>query len=140
MVKMLVTCAGTSDLAGQIAAALASTALVFRDSDPSYSATLLNASAPLYAAGARNRAAYTSLFLYPCAGGVTSPDENLEQNPIVPGCLPPDELYAGAMLATFNSTSYLDDLAWAAAWLYQATGDAAYLSDAYRSDCAVHVA
>ena len=31
----------------------------------------------------------------------------------------------------YNSTSYLDDMAWAATWLYSATGQIQYLSDAY---------
>ena len=35
------------------------------------------------------------------------------------------------MVYWYNSTSYRDDLTWASAWLYKATGDAGYLSDAY---------
>ncbi len=30
----------------------------------------------------------------------------------------------------YNSTSYYDDMTWAASWMYQATGQATYLSDA----------
>ena len=120
---------GTSDLAGQISAAFTSTAMVFQDSDPVYYATLMNYSTLVYAAGARNRAAYTSQFIYPCAADVDSTDVITTGTP---ECLPGDELYEGAMLATYNSTSYLDDLTWAAAWLNMATGDSAYLDDAYR--------
>ena len=35
------------------------------------------------------------------------------------------------MVYWYNSTSYYDDLMWAAAWLYKATGDPGYMSDAY---------
>jgi len=120
---------GTSDLAGQISAAFSATAMVFQDSDPAYYNTLMNYSTLVYAAGARNRAAYTFTFVYPCATDVDSTDVITTGTPT---CLPGDELYDGAMLATYNSTSYLDDLAWAAGWLNMATGDSAYLNDAYR--------
>ena len=35
------------------------------------------------------------------------------------------------MVYWYNSTSYRDDLAWAAAWLYKATSDPGYLGDVY---------
>lgn len=35
------------------------------------------------------------------------------------------------LTARYNSTSYYDDLTWAATWLYSATGQIQYLSDAY---------
>lgn len=120
---------GTSDLAGQISAALTSTAMVFQDSDPAYYAELMQYSTLMYAAGARNRATYTYSFNYPCAEDVDS--TNVVQGPQAK-CLPADELFQGAMIGTYNSTSYLDDLTWAAAWLNLATGDEAYLTDAYR--------
>jgi len=34
-------------------------------------------------------------------------------------------------LNRYNSTSYLDDMAWAATWMYVATGTITYLEDAY---------
>lgn len=51
--------------------------------------------------------------------------------PLKPNCPPPDEVFKGSMVAYYNSSSYRDDLAWAAAWMYRATGDGAYLNDAY---------
>ena len=120
---------GTSDLAGQISAALTATAMVIQDADPTYYNQLMNYSTLVYAAGARNRATYTSGFLYPCAEDADSGDVVTQGTP---ECLPGDELFDGAMLATYNSTSYLDDLTWAAAWLNMATGDPAYQDDAYR--------
>ena len=36
----------------------------------------------------------------------------------------------GAALVFYNSTSYRDDLLWAAAWMYRATREQAYLTDA----------
>ena len=41
------------------------------------------------------------------------------------------QAFNGSMVYWYNSTSYRDDLTWAAAWLYKATGDSGYLSDAY---------
>ena len=35
------------------------------------------------------------------------------------------------MVYWYNSTSFRDDLAWAASWMYRATRDADYLGDAY---------
>lgn len=40
------------------------------------------------------------------------------------------QMFHGSMVGYYNSTSYYDDLAWAAAWLYKATLDPAYLTDA----------
>ena len=44
---------------------------------------------------------------------------------------PAVQAFNGSMVYWYNSTSYRDDLTWAAAWLYKATGDSGYLSDAY---------
>lgn len=56
----------------------------------------------------------------------------LEEPSDVVSCKPGDELFKGAMVATFNSTSYLDDLAWSALWLYRATKNETYLQGAIR--------
>ena len=44
---------------------------------------------------------------------------------------PAVQAFNGSMVYWYNSTSYRDDLTWAAAWLYKATSDPGYLSDAY---------
>ena len=36
------------------------------------------------------------------------------------------------MVYWYNSTSFLDDLAWAASWMHRATLDADYLADAHK--------
>ena len=41
------------------------------------------------------------------------------------------QAFNGSMVYWYNSTSYRDDLTWASAWLYKATGDPGYLSDSY---------
>ena len=46
--------------------------------------------------------------------------------------MPGDELFEGAMVVSHKSTSYYDDLTWAAAWLNLATNDFAYFNDAFR--------
>ena len=121
---------GTSDLAGQLSAAFAATAMVFQNTDQAYYQRLMNMSTLLYDAGTRRRGSYTKNYIYPCATNLAS--SNVVQR-AVPECRPGDELFRGAMFATFNSTSWTDDLTWAAAWLNVATGDPAYLNDAYRS-------
>ncbi|KAL3150937.1 hypothetical protein ABBQ32_000684 [Trebouxia sp. C0010 RCD-2024] len=120
---------GTSDLAGQLSAAFSATAMVFQSTDQAYYERLMNVSTLLYDAGTRRRGSYTRGHIYPCATNLAS--TSVVQT-AVPECLPGDEFFKGAMLATFNSTSWADDLTWAAAWLNVATGDPAYLSDAYR--------
>lgn len=52
-------------------------------------------------------------------------------NPIKPSCKQPDEQFKGSMVYWYNSTSWRDDMAWAATWMYRASGDTGYLSDAY---------
>ena len=52
-------------------------------------------------------------------------------NPIMPSCQLPDVAFRGSMVYWYNSTSFRDDLAWAAAWMYKATRDPDYLGDAY---------
>ena len=36
------------------------------------------------------------------------------------------------MVYWYNSTSFLDDLSWAAGWMYRATLDVDYLTDAHK--------
>ena len=50
----------------------------------------------------------------------------------LPTCLPGDELFEGALVATFNSTSFLDDLAWSSLWMYRATKNETYLGRAFK--------
>ena len=44
---------------------------------------------------------------------------------------PKMQAFNGSMVYWYNSTSYRDDLTWAAAWLFKATADPGYLADAY---------
>lgn len=49
------------------------------------------------------------------------------------GCLTPrpdSPRCATTVQRLYKSTGYIDELAWAAAWLYKATGSQAYLADA----------
>jgi len=88
-----------SEIAGESAAALAAAAILFRDQDPTYAATLLAHARELYDFADRYRGKYTD-------------------------AIPDAALY-------YNSYSgYFDELVWGAAWLYRATGEAAYLTKA----------
>ena len=120
---------GTSDLAGQLVAAFASSSLAFRGVDDKYSDKLMTAALRLYGAATRHAGRYTKPFLYKCA-----PDDPNAQlrAPNKPQCKPADVVFKGSAVGLYNSTSYRDDLTWAAAWMNKATGDRAYLDDAYK--------
>ena len=120
---------GTSDLAGQLVAAFASSSLAFRGVDDRYSDKLMTAALRLYGAATRHSGRYTKPFVYKCA-----PDDPNAQlrAPNKPQCKPADVVFKGSAVGLYNSTSYRDDLTWAAAWMNRATGDRAYLDDAYK--------
>ncbi|WP_454044316.1 glycoside hydrolase family 9 protein [Cellulosimicrobium sp. Marseille-Q8652] len=88
------SCPG-SDVAGETAAAMAASAIVFADSDPAYAAELRRHAVDLYDFADTYRGRYSD-------------------------CVPVGSFY--------NSWSgYQDELVWGAYWLYEATGDPAYL-------------
>ncbi len=92
---------GAADVAGTIAGALAAGALVFKDSDPSYTDELIKSAEMYWKFGNKTRKAYTDTDL--------------------------DSQYL------YNSTSFYDDLAWGAAWLYRATNNQRYLGEMYNN-------
>src|SRR5690606_8331546 len=85
-----------SDLAGESAAALASASLLFKSSNPSYSATLLLHAEQLFDFANKYRGKYSDSIKD--SGGF------------------------------YVSSGYMDELVWAALWLYKATNDATYLT------------
>lgn len=89
---------GGSDVAGETAAAMAAASILFKDSDPSYSATLLSHAKTLYTFADDYRAKYSDS---------------------VPEA---DDFYR-------SWGGYDDELCWALAWLYKATGDTSYLNE-----------
>ncbi len=92
------SCPG-SDLAGETAAAMAASSIVFKETSPSYSRSLLRHARYLYEFADKYRGKYSDC--------ITDAKE------------------------FYNSWSgYNDELVWAAAWLYQATGDKQYLEKA----------
>ncbi len=92
-----------TEVACETAAALASASIVFKDSDPSYSAELLRHALELYNFGDTYRGLYTDQK----DGG---------------GKIPAD--------GTYSSGGYEDELAWGALWLYRATGEQKWLDKA----------
>ena len=42
---------------------------------------------------------------------------------LLPACVPPTAYANGSALAFYNSTTYRDDMVWAAGWMYKATGE-----------------
>ncbi len=89
-----------SDLLSSAAAAWASSSLVFKSSDPAYAKTLANKAKSIYTWAKSGPKGKYSAY------------------------------YKDAVGSIYPSTDYIDDLTWAAAWLYKATGDKNYLKDA----------
>lgn len=87
----------------------------------------LSSSLPTPTQATRHEGSYTSKFKYDC----TSKYARARVTSKVPraACPPPTSFAKGSALVFYNSTSYRDDLLWAAAWMYRATNDSAYLAD-----------
>ena len=45
-------------------------------------------------------------------------------------CTPEQKNLNGSAVTLYNGTTYYDALLWGATWMYKATGDSAYLTDA----------
>jgi endoglucanase len=90
---------GGSDLAGETAAALAASSMVFRPTDSTYANTLLTHARQLYTFADTVRRKYSD-------------------------CITD----AAGFYQSFSG--FQDELVWGAAWLYRATGEAAYLTKA----------
>lgn len=120
---------GTSDLAGSMVGALVSTALVFRQygNDPAYSARLMEAANQLYLQATRHPGLYASKFPYSCVSKWAKVRIGASGKPKKPLCVPPTAFAEGSALVFYNSTTFYDDLLWAAAWMYRATGNTSYL-------------
>ncbi|CAM8987649.1 unnamed protein product [Rhodiola kirilowii] len=86
-----------SDVAGEIAAALAASSTVFRTVDSSYSAKLVKRSISVFKFANRHRGPFK------------------------------DSIGAEACLPYCGSGGYMDELVWAAAWIYKATNKSSYL-------------
>lgn len=102
----------SSEILGETAATMAASSVIFKDSDPDYSAKLLDHAKDLY-----NRAT-THLGSYQ-----QSTDPNMK-----------------TVKQWYPSSIYYDELAWGAAWLYVATQDESYreLADQWRGNASDH--
>ena len=146
---------GASDLAGQMAAAFAAAALVFKHEDTAYSTSLQNDAVTLYTAatftkGSMSNVDFRRNFSTTCISSRTGPSPappfaKKFPNDTPEGCISnttrlassPSEQnvsvliepkfspiidYNGTAEGFSNSTSFYDDLMWAAAWLAKLTG------------------
>ncbi|HBE16690.1 MAG TPA: endoglucanase [Cyanobacteria bacterium UBA11149] len=91
------SCPG-SDLAGETAAAMAASSMVFKETDATYANTLLRHAKELFQFAEEYQGIYSD-------------------------CITEAKDF-------YKSSGYNDELAWAAGWLYRATGDKEYLSKA----------
>uniref|UniRef100_A0ACD6AAI0 Uncharacterized protein n=1 Tax=Avena sativa TaxID=4498 RepID=A0ACD6AAI0_AVESA len=87
-----------SDVAGETAAALAASSVVFRRSDPAYSARLLHAAMAVFEFADRHRGSYS------------------------------DSLSADVCPYYCSYSGYHDELLWAASWLHRASNNATYMT------------
>ncbi|KAK9823053.1 hypothetical protein WJX81_004364 [Elliptochloris bilobata] len=92
----------SSEIAGEAAAALAATALAFASSDPAYAGLALAHSVELFMFGTTYLGSY-----------MTSPSPGIQQHALL-----------------YPSSGFHDELAWAAVWLYRATGASSFLDAA----------
>ncbi len=123
------TSKGASDLGGAVAAALASSSLAVRagGGDGAYADGLLATAKGLYAAASSREGLYGARTPYICSSKWAKGKATIAKP--VASCPPPTAFAKGSALAFYNSTSYRDDLLWAAAWLYKATNESAYMDD-----------
>ncbi|CAL8466081.1 g5617 [Coccomyxa elongata] len=123
------TADGASDLAGSMVGALASTAIAWQKygNDSAYVDRLMKGAVALYKDAKKYEGAYTSRFKYSCTSKWAK--VRATSKVAIPACVPPTSYGNGSALVFYNSTSYRDDLLWAAAWMYKATGERAYLDD-----------
>jgi endoglucanase len=123
------TSQGASDLGGSVAAALASSSLAVRSAggDAAYADTLLTTARGLYAAAAAREGLYGARTPYVCSSKWAK-GKAAAAKPVA-SCPPPTAFANGSALAFYNSTTYRDDLLWAAAWLYKATNESIYMDD-----------
>ncbi|CAA2974631.1 endoglucanase 1-like [Olea europaea var. sylvestris] len=87
-----------SDVAAETAAALAAASIVFKDSDPAYSAKLLHTATNVFDFADRYRGSYS------------------------------DSLNSVVCPFYCSYSGYHDELLWGASWLHRASGDASYLA------------
>lgn len=87
-----------SDVAAETAAALAAASIVFKDSDPSYSSTLLHTAQKVFAFADKYRGAYS------------------------------DSLSSVVCPFYCSYSGYNDELLWGASWLHRASKDSSYLA------------
>ncbi|DBB00628.1 TPA: hypothetical protein ACH3X3_002312 [Trebouxia sp. C0006] len=123
---------GATNLAATMTSALAATALVWKSSDTAYYTTLMTAAVSLYAYATKVYGAYGDGVQVPDCPNVLSAAYLAEvaagENVTV--CSEQEINLNGSAIALYNDTSYYDDLTFAATWLYKATGDTDYLSQA----------
>ena len=86
-----------SDLAGEMAAALAASSIIFRKGSPQYANSIVDTAKELFVFATTYEGKYS--------------DWVVESQ------------------AEYNSTGYKDEIYWAAAWLYFATGDDSYVNE-----------
>lgn len=124
---------GVADLAGSMSAAFSSSAMAFRSTNKAYAQGLLDTAVDLYKTGQAHPGLYLARTILPTCYPEFSKQNILASGTVSPQgvCASPYDSLKGSAAFWYNSTSYLDDMAWAATWLYSATGQIQYLSDAY---------
>ena len=116
---------GASDLAGQMSAAFAAAAVVFKTSDPGYHYTLATAANEMYDAATKNRGSFTHSFPYNCVSKYAK--QYIGKKIGNDTCTTPSDFNNGSALVYYNSTSFYDDLFWASGWMYWMTSEFPHL-------------
>jgi len=67
-----------------------------------------------------NTGRYTQNFMYNCVSPYAL--SRIGSNVMAAPCVAPTSYNQGSALAVYNSTTFYDDLVWAASWMFYATG------------------
>lgn len=127
------TMIGTSDLTSSMSAAFVSASIAFQKSNVAYAQSLLNLGADLYKTAKAYPGSYSTRIQSKVCNSQFGRGKIGQTGALLAGsalCKGPYDALNGSALAWYNSTSYYDDMAWAASWLFQATGQQTYLQDA----------
>ncbi|KAK9785110.1 hypothetical protein WJX73_006875 [Symbiochloris irregularis] len=122
---------GASDLASSLAAAFVAGSLALRaDSTPdagSYADQLMANAKALYTEAKAFPGQYTSRLQYSCTSKYSK--SSIGTSRLSNPCPSPTAFANGSAVFFYNSTGHWDDLIWAAAWMFKATGNQSYLAD-----------
>lgn len=127
------TTVGASDLTASMAAAFAASSIAFQSANKVYAQELLTTAVALYTSAKTYPGAYSSRIRANVCNSQYARNQIGATGALKVGlgqCKGPYDAYNGSAVAWYNSTSYYDDMSFAAAWLLKATRNPIFKNDA----------